>query len=148
MPETPEEPEATEPEETEPEETEPEETEPEATEPEETEPEETEPEATEPEEEKPNYDVLRASVRVTGRLLNLKYTITAVTTQDVVDVKVSQLVWNIATMSKTYVDMKDGTRVWTIVLSNRATLLDGIYKVTGYGADGTRGASATVSIYR
>ena len=153
VPETPEEPEATEPEVTEPEVTEPEETEPEVTEPEETEPEVTEPEvtepeATEPEEEKPNYDVLRASVRVTGRLLNLKYTITAVTTQDVVDVKVSQLVWNIATMSKTYVDMKDGTRVWTIVLSNRATLLDGIYKVTGYGADGTRGASATVSIYR
>lgn len=125
------------PEEEIPDETEPEETEPEVTEPEETEPEVTEPEA------KPNYDILDASIKTTtGK--NKKTVITVETTQDVVELKIREGKKSVKVSSIDYEDQEDGTRVWTIVLSN-SNNGNKSYTITGYGEDGTSGRSASVS---
>ena len=143
-PETPEEeiPEETEPEVTEPETTEPEETEPETTEPETevTEP-ETEPEATEPEVSEPVLDIIKVSANTKGSLFNRKTTFTVVTTQDVASLKVAQMYWFVSYSSATYQDLDNGTRVWTVQMP---TIALGAYTITAYGADGTRGDSASV----
>lgn len=128
------------PEVTEPETTEPEETEPETTVPEETEPETTVPEETEPAEE-PDYDIIRASANTKGGLFSRKTYFTVVTSQDVVSLTIKQAYWSVRYSSMTYVDQADGTRVWTIAMPSIAI---GTYTITGYGTDGTSGASATV----
>lgn len=99
------------------------------------------PEESEPEEE-PVYDILSAVIDKNGDKKQKKTVIIVETTQDVVELKITEGRKTARYSSMEYEDQEDGTRVWTIVLTNNGNKT---YTITGYGEDGSCGASVSVS---
>ncbi len=94
----------------------------------------------EPEVDTSVYDILEASVKATGSKKNRKYTITVVTSQEVEDIEVLQGSQELKPTKITYKDKrKDGTRVWTIVLSRGVSERYNSFTLVGIGEDGIQG---------
>ena len=106
------------------------------------------PEQDVPEEEEPvvevNYDILNGSISTVGEKKNQKTIITVETTQDVVRLEVVEGKKKVDTKDLVFVDNEDGTRTWTLTLT-KASAGNKRYTVTGYGEDGTSGASMTLT---
>ena len=94
----------------------------------------------EPEVDTSVYDILEASLKVNGSRKNRKYTITVVTSQEVEDIEVLQGSQELKPTKITYKDKrKDGTRVWTIVLSRGVSERYNSFTLVGIGEDGIQG---------
>ena len=98
------------------------------------------------EKQEPNYDIVSAEFTSGTCKLFETATMTVVTSTDVKELKMTGLFgMNTNPIVKSIVENEDGQLVWTIqmrmyILGNKT------YTVTGYGEDGTAGASATAGI--
>ena len=103
-------------------------------------------EPSEPEVDTSMYNIIRAYVKKTGSVKNVKYTITVVTTQDVEEITVSQGTEELKPSKISYKDNnKNSTREWTIVLTSRVSELYDCFTLIGAGKDGTTGEAFNVT---
>lgn len=100
---------------------------------------------TRPEVAEPDYDIKSAEFTSSSCNLFKKATMIVVTTTDVEELKVTNKYGTKMSTEVTSTVNEEGMKVWTVKF--RPLLLGTqSFTVTGYGADGTEGASATASI--
>lgn len=98
-----------------------------------------------PEVVEANYDIQSAEFTSSSCSLLKKATMTVITTTDVEELKVTNKYGTKMSTEVTSTINEEGMKVWTVKF--RPLLLGTqSFTVTGYGADGTEGASATASI--
>ena len=99
------------------------------------------------EPEQPEVDatalkIVKASAKKNG---NSGYTVSVVTSQEVKDVLVMQGSVELEPDEISYVDNADGTRTWTIVVSNGVSSRYGFFTLTGVGEGNVQGAAFNVA---
>lgn len=100
----------------------------------------------EPEVDASKYEILDASVKVNGSKKNQKFTITVVTSQEVDNILVFQNSEELTPSKISFKDKKkDGTRTWTIVLTNGVSQRFDSFTLIGVDDSGFQGEALVVS---
>lgn len=98
----------------------------------------------EPEIEEANYDIISAELLNTKNKKN-NTVLKVVTSQDVEYLAVKNKKGKEVKISTKYEINEDGNKEWTVTIKSSSSEKE-TYTVTGYGEDGTEGASASVSV--